>query len=253
MRAYRRFFYLTRKFRKTKKNRDAIFVDSTNINFTDLEKIIKLGTIPTLLNASTATNFTFKLVGPKFSVAEINQINAINTKSKIRDRIQAIYSKGAYLQLQNFDNQIFKNNLILIDSLLPEILSNALIAFYKDGLVKLSTVANQLVSTNPLNYDQSLNHKFYEHKLKRFLSEVALGMMPNTTWTGLFNETEGYLVVKEDGDVICYHIINRNLFEDYLLENTKMETPSSGRHGFGVLFTKNNQLFIKLNLQIRFI
>jgi hypothetical protein len=213
----------------------------------------KLGRASTLLNASAATNFTFKIAGKAFSNNDINQINSINSTSKIRDRIRAIYNNGGHLKLQNFDNIIFKNNLVLIDSLLPEILSNSLIAFYKDGIVKLSNISSQLVISNPLQYDQSLNHKFYEHKLKRFLSEVALGMMPNTTWTGVYDGTEGYLIVKEDGEVICYHIINRNLFEDYLLENTKMETASSSRHQFGELFTYNNNSFIKLNLQIRFI
>jgi len=249
----RKFFYLTQNGESYNKNGNAVFVDSTEINFQTLEKLLKsLGEF-IILNASTATNFTFKLIGDQPTVSEVNQINSIASTSKIRDRVRAIYSKGAYLELQDFDNQVFKNNLILIDSLLPEILSYVLIAFYKDGVTKLSTTTNQLVSSNPLKYNQSLNHKFYEHKLKRFLSEVALGMMPNTTWSGIYNGTEGYLVVKEDGDVIAYHIINRNLFEDYLLENTKMETPSSTRHGFGKIFTKKGELFIKLNLQIRFI
>ncbi|MEO8884628.1 MAG: HpaII family restriction endonuclease [Mucilaginibacter sp.] len=211
-------------------------------NFEDLQHTV----------SNAASNFTFAVTGKTLSRSEINEINSINSASNISDRIKAIYSNGCILELQDIDNQIFKNNLILIDSLLPEILSNAIIAFYKNGIVALSDISNQLVALNPLKYNQSLNHKFYEHKLKRFLSEVALGMMPNTIWTGLYDGTEGYLIVKKDGDVICYHIINRNLFEDYLLENTKMETPSSTRHGFGQLFIKNGDLFIKLNLQIRF-
>jgi hypothetical protein len=214
----------------------------------------KLGGASTLLNASTATNFIFQVTGHPLTDIEVAQINNIDSPRKIRDRVQAIYSKGNSLKLKGFSNQIFKNNLILIDSLLPSILANALILFYKDEIVKLSEVSDKLTTTNPLSYDQSLNHKFYDHKLKRFLSEVALGMVPNTTWSGLYNGTEGYIVVKENGEIVCYHIINRNLFEDYLLVNTKMETPSSSRHAFGELYNDNSgTLLFRLNLQVRFL
>jgi len=36
-------------------------------------------------------------------------------------------------------------------------------------------------------------------------------------------------------------------------EETKLETASSTRHGFGEIYEENGKLFFKLNLQIRFI
>ncbi|RYU89516.1 HpaII family restriction endonuclease [Mucilaginibacter terrigena] len=213
----------------------------------------KLGSPSTLLNASTATNLNFKIKGISLSTSEVNVINSINTSSKIRDRVQTIYKKGASLEFVDTDNKTFYNNLVLIDSLLPIIVSEALIAYYKDHIVTLSALCTYLTNTNPVGFDQSLKHKFYEHKLKRFLSEVALGMMPNTTWTGEYDGTEGYIVIKEDGEVVCYHIINRNLFEDYLLANTRIDTPSSARHGYGLIYNTNGDNFLKLNFQIRFI
>jgi hypothetical protein len=214
--------------------------------------VLKSKLISTLLNASAATNFVYKLTPGILTNSDINQLNSINSKGKIRDRIQAIYSKGIGLTFAGAENRTFHNNLVLIDSLLPEILSNALINYYEGKAISLKQVCAYLTSTNPLGFDQTLNHKFYEHKLKRFLSEVALGMMPNTTWTGLYDGTEGYIVVKESGDIVCYHIINRNLFEDYLLNNTRFETPSSTRHGFGQIYSVANDSMFKLNLQIRF-
>jgi type II restriction enzyme len=71
-------------------------------------------------------------------------------------------------------------------------------------------------------------------------------MMPATVWTG------GHLVVKDDGEVLCYHIYNKNEFENYLFANTKLETPSSSRHGFGLIETIDGRQSFKLNLQIRF-
>lgn len=76
--------------------------------------------------------------------------------------------------------------------------------------------------------------------------------MPSKVWTGELDATGGYLVVKEDGEVLCYHIYNRNEFEDYLFANTKLETASSSKHKYGEIYEENGQLFFKLNLQIRF-
>jgi hypothetical protein len=213
----------------------------------------KLGRPSTLLNASTATNLNFKISGGPLTTSDINTINNIDTSRKIRERIQNIYKKGASLEFVNADNKTFHNNLVLIDSLLPIIISDAVVAYYKDEIKTLSAICKHLTKTNPVGFDQSLNHKFYEHKLKRFLSEVALGMMPNTIWAGEYDGTEGYIVIKEDGEVVCYHIINRNLFEDYLLANTRIDTPSSTRHGYGSIYNSKGENFLKLNFQIRFI
>lgn len=78
-------------------------------------------------------------------------------------------------------------------------------------------------------------------------------MMPSKVWTGELDATGGYLIVKEDGEILCYHIYNRNEFEDYLVINTKLETASSTRHDFGTIYSESGELFFKLNLQIRFI
>jgi type II restriction enzyme len=90
------------------------------------------------------------------------------------------------------------------------------------------------------------------YKIKRFLTDIALGMMPSKVWTGEYDATGGYLIVKSDGEILCYHIYNKNEFENYLLSNTKLETASSSRHGFGEIYEENGQQYFKLNLQIRF-
>jgi HpaII restriction endonuclease len=95
-------------------------------------------------------------------------------------------------------------------------------------------------------------HNFYEYKIKHFLTDSALGMTGSKVWLGAYDITGGYLIVKKDGDVLCYHVYNRNQFEDYLFANTKLDTPSSTRHEFGTVYEENEQLYFALNLQIRF-
>lgn len=212
----------------------------------------QLGSPSTLLNAGKTTNFIYKIVGANVSENEIEQINSIASRSKIMDRIVQVQNKGGTFEFVKTERQIFSNNLILIDSLLPEILSQIVFDFYSSGFSHLTDLVNSTAEKNPLNFDVENEHKFYEYKIKRFLTDVALGMMPSQVWTGKYDATGGYLIVKDNGEVLCYHIYNRNEFEDYLLNNTKLDTASSSRHGFGEIYEENGQLFFNLNLQIRF-
>ena len=77
-------------------------------------------------------------------------------------------------------------------------------------------------------------------------------MTPAKVWTGISDATGGYLLVKENGDVLCYDIYHRNQFEDYLFANTKLETPSSTRHEFRKIYESDGQLLINFNIQVRF-
>lgn len=213
----------------------------------------QLGGSSTLLNAGKSTNFCYRVQGYDFNNNEIDDINAINTHSKIRDRVQSIIKKGANFEFVDVDDSIFRNNLILLDSLMPQIFAQLLLECYRTGNTDLKQVTNAVAQLNPLNYDTTNNNPFYEFKTKQLLVAFALGMTPHTAWQGIYDANGGYLVVKEDGDILCYHFYDRNLFEDYLYSNTIFESPSTTRHKYAELFRNNDgQLYFKLNLQIRF-
>lgn len=213
----------------------------------------QLGGASTLLNAGKTTNFIYEIENLSLADEELNSINLIDTRSKIKDRIERIFSLGGSLNFIKTESSVFGNNLILIDSALPKIVSETLQTFFTTNLSKSLDLVNSVTELNPLNYDLHSNHPFYIYKFKRFITDIALGMMPSKVWTGQLDATGGYLVVKENGDVLCYHIYNRNEFEDYLFSNTKFETASSSRHDFGSIYRKDNKLYFKLNLQIRFL
>lgn len=213
----------------------------------------QLGGASTLLNAGKTTNFIYKIEGSNITDKEITEINVIDSRSKIKDRIEAIKGHSGILKFHNTESSIFENNLTLIDSALPQILSEIVHLFFTSGFSKTLDLVNKITVRNPLNYNLETNHPFYSYKIKRFLTDIALGMMPSKVWSGQIDATGGYLVVKEDGEILCYHIYNRNEFEDYLLNNTKLETASSTRHEFGSIYKEERQLYFKLNLQIRFL
>lgn len=213
----------------------------------------QLGGDSTLLNASKATNFRYELLDTKLADNEIDIINNISTRSKIQDRIKKIAGVKGKLTFKGVSNRIFHNNLVLIDSFLPNILAEIILDYFSTERKSIKEITEIISKNNPLGYDLTNNHRFYEHKIKCFLTDVALGMMPATVWSGKYDANGGYLVVKEDGDILCYHFYNRNMFEDYLYNNTRLETASSTRNDFGKIEKqKDGTLLFKLNLQIRF-
>ena len=246
----------TLKAKSTVKTDIRIVIHDLRINQSiDLGFSIKsqLGGDSTLLNAGKTTNFLYEISDSSLVESEVERINQIDSRSKIKDRIAEVFLVGGRLKFISLEQDIFRNNLVLIDSMLPNILSEIVLLFYTSNLNSVRELCEQISILNPLNFDNQHSHAFYEYKIKRFLTDVALGMMPSKVWSGQYDATGGYLVVKENGDVLCYHIYNRNQFEDYLYENTKLETASSTRHEFGTIYKNEKGLLrFKLNLQIRF-
>ncbi|MCL2574873.1 MAG: HpaII family restriction endonuclease [Defluviitaleaceae bacterium] len=206
----------------------------------------QMGSPSTLLNAGKSTNFIYKIKGIDHN--RIGEINAIDTQTKLKDRINSIVDLGGEFIFENTDNANFSNNLFMVDSQMPIIISEMLVGFYKDGVKNCKELTEYVSKINPILRDE----RFYLHKIKELLCAIALGMKTTSIWDGTDEATGGYIVVKNDGDVLAYHIYNRDAFKDYLLDNTRLDKPSSTRHGYGVLYEQNGEIYIKLNLQIRF-
>ncbi|WP_134088547.1 HpaII family restriction endonuclease [Olivibacter sp. XZL3] len=243
------------KAKSSKKTDIHVVIYDTNVSRqSDLGFSIKsqLGGDSTLLNAGRTTNFIYRINGVAFTETKIDEINAIDSKSKIRDRISAIQIAGGQFEYIGMENDIFEGNLKMIESFLPNILADFLLNFNCGIASSIDVLTSNITESNPLKFKSRHPHEFYAYKINRFLTDIALGMMPNTVWDGKYDATGGYLVVKKDGEIVCYHIYKKNEFEDYLFYNTKLETASSSRHGFGVIYKDGGEYFFKLNLQIRF-
>lgn len=210
----------------------------------------QLGGSSTLLNASQSTNFIYKINNIDQTI--ISKTNEINTKSKIKDRLNFIIQNKGILEFKKISNDVFQQNLSIIESQLPYMMSNILLYYYQGKATSIIDLVEHLEMTNPCNFNNEFGHQFYKFKIKLFLREIALGMTPSTMYTGKQDATGGYIIVKESGDVVCYHIYNLNDLDDYLYFNTKLETPSSSRHKFGIIYKSENEFLFNLNLQIRF-
>lgn len=210
-----------------------------------------VGGASTLLNAGKTTNFIYKVSGLNDKV--INEINSINTKSKIQDRIKKIIDNGGKIEFKEMARKEFEANLKKIDTVFPEFMAKMILDSFSSKVSKVSDLVENLSNSKELKEKYNLSYSDYEFKVKNFLHSTALGMVPSKIWDGFTKAHGGYIVVRSDGVVICYHLYNRDEFLSYLYENTKLEKASTTRHGYGFLYQDKDEILFNLNLQIRFI
>ena len=209
-----------------------------------------IGGKPTLMNASKSTNFHYRLDG-WFDPYRIDEFN--ETKSMER-KMEMLWEEECDLQFLCTEHPTFGNNLMYVDSALPKMLAVGLPAMYgkqtKDR--SLCAMAEYLAEENPCGFPEAEKLDFYVHKFKQLLIAFALGMTPSKPWKGRYDANGGYIVVREDGEVVCYHFYERNDLEDYLFENAVIDTPSQSRHKFGQIYAIDGEFYLDLNFQIRF-
>ena len=242
-----------------------------------------LGGKSTLFNPGAGTNFIFEIELPSGSKLDVDKFNKETYKSKdkrgkISVRINELEKIGGKLIFRRTQSEILQLNLKLIDSDLPDILAHLLYYRFKAGIVYLSPLMDMININNPMKYNLSEGHPFYEYKLRNFVTDSALGMTAETVWTGVYDATGGIIIVKKTGDIVCYHIYNRKEFQDYLISNSYLEQPATSEdednpghvriakekiekgekkeiikpYKYGWVYEEADRYFIKLNLQIRF-
>lgn len=165
----------------------------------------EIGHAPTLMNAGQATNFIYKVKG--ITSEQATEVNAIDTRTKIKDRLSKISEFGGTIEYYGMNHDGFKRNLIMVDSSMPEIIGNMLLYFYTEDVKDCDKLVGMLGKRDPLNYGDAM---MYTYKFKKFLCSCALGMKPVKAWDGLDEANGGYIIVKADGEILAYHIYNRN-------------------------------------------
>lgn len=216
----------------------------------------ELGNNATLLNASQATNFTCIVNG--MSKEDFEALNNISGKSILKDRFSIIQSKmkeGTYnVFFEGVSNKIFEANLRLIDTRLDYIISCLLMSFYSKSASSSSIkdLTECVIENNPLKVSEEEKELFYKTKIIELIKAATFGMMPTEKWDKTYNVTGGILNVKYTGEILCYHLFyGKDSLDEYLYNNTKLETASTGKHKFGNLYESDGNYKFDLNLQIR--
>lgn len=211
----------------------------------------KLGSPSTLFNANKhSTNFIFRITNLDSKL--IPAINAISSSRKIQDRIKRIEDEGGKFEYSSMGSSIFRTNLMMIDMLMPELLAAILLAYYRRQAADMSDLVKCVATANPLKITVPNTLQFYEHKVKQVLIDLALGLRSTSVWSGNNQASGGYLILKRTGDVVCFYIYDYEHLKTYLLNNTKLESPSTTRHEYAKIYLDHGEMFFALNLQIRF-
>ena len=205
----------------------------------------QIGSPATILNASTQTNFLYTVSG--LTDDDIIEVNEINTNKKLRDRLSKIKSLGGNVEFVGVENPIFENNLRFIDSHFPQAIGETLLRFYESDT---SNLLDLFLQTN--TFSDSVLSSF---KLKEFLKAVSFGMLPSEPWNGVYQANGGIVIVSRDSNIyVLDNIYHSEIVAEYLIQETKLETPSTSRYHMLELTRDEltNKVFFTLNLQVRY-
>lgn len=211
----------------------------------DLDYSVKssLGSPATILNSSKHTNFKYRI--DNFSDKLMNEVNRIDSRSKLIDRIKAIKSNGGIISFVSILSSAFLHNLTMIKDSLPTELANALLWSYEYNVKDLKDAYGKAnYNTDTLN----------EHlTLISFLNGISFGFVPSKIWNGKFEIDGGLFIVCENGDVVLLDLVEHSKeVERYLINNTRLDSPSSTRYHMVEIYKEDNNYFFTLNLQLRY-
>ena len=203
----------------------------------------QIGGKATLLNASGATNFVYRIIPNN---AELASNYPVFEHGKHGKNLAQLYNAGFHLEFEKISNQIFYNNLTLLDMQFPNYLGKVLLHSYLTGEKSFTKSVQNVYPKENLESKQPI------FKLKEFLGAVAMGLRPTFVWDGDTTKFSGILVVKSNGEIVFYYLYNRKNFEEHLFSNVAFERASTTRHKYGEIYKEDGIDKIKLNLQIRF-
>ena len=154
----------------------------------------KMGSDPTLFNCSQTSGFVYEVIG--CDVAGMHRLNELASLKTIVKTAADEYG----LKYAGCRNDIFEQNIGIVDSRMDEILDYAvrIISGYYGGNcgVSVESVSRQLTELNPLKRRNP--EEFYQAKLKDFLFASFAGMTASSKWDGRKRLTGGYIDVSNE-------------------------------------------------------
>lgn len=204
-----------------------------------------VGVLP-LIENSDETFFHYEIENLKLDgiISELSHLS-------LTQKIDFIYMKGGAITFCEMECKLFKNNLILVDSCLPEILGAIILYSYKKDNLTLLSLLNEIENLNPLRIPGLKNIKFYTYTVRGLLQHLILGMKPSAVWFGEPNIYDYYPIIQHENQII-YYSTNVNIFIDTILENTLLTRPNSCEKEYENIYFKNGKWYLKLSLGLIF-
>ena len=212
----------------------------------------KFGHNPTLFNAGSSSQFLYKLTNCNDTA--MDEFNAITDGegrgwAKCKEYLSA---HGIAMDFTRTQNPVYSNNLFLVRESMSKILAWCV----KDRLIDspsdygVKETVERMAIANPLGVPNP--EIYYEKAIKDFLMAGFTGMTAAYRWDGREQVNGGYIVVMDDGDVICYHSNDRESFRDYLYRNTHFEYVSADKYCWSRILKIDGEYYLPLNASVRF-
>lgn len=213
----------------------------------------KFGQNPTLFNAGSSSQYLFKLSG--CDDAKMSEFNSISDgkggrgwglcKAYLTDNsIKAEFARTQY--------PVYNDNLFLVRESMPKIMAWCVFDRLLGGNTKheVKETTERMASENPIGVGNP--DIYYEKAIKDFLMAGFTGMTAGSKWDGKEQVNGGYIVVTDEGDVICYHSNDREAFRDYLYRNTYFEYVSADKYNWSRIIKIGGEYYLPLNISVRF-
>lgn len=226
-------------------------VDAPLIGFRSYSR---LGGMLPLLDGGRTANIKLEQTGVRFPNPTVNKINSLESSNEVLDRMIMIENLGGTFKYSDVADKVFRSNLLMIDLHFPRMMAEMLRIMYYEGITRIADLTEQLKEKNPLKIKDELikKHGFYEYKIKQFLMALALGMRPAKLYNGTDSAVAGFIYTDAEGNIMCYHKGEKEIFQDFLFKNTRLEKGSTTKDKYGYLERENNLYYFKLNLKIGF-
>ena len=194
-----------------------------------------LGSKPTLINPTAHTKFKYKVEGLGVDIVSINKrLGELRYKSKIQKLIEI----GGNISFIDVKESVYKKNLIKVDSGMPKLLGQSLLSYF--------STKRQAKLAYFIQDEINIIH------VKRLLLESLLGIFPSMDWDGK-RTCNGSISLLTNGNLLFYHVVDQGVFEDYLFNKTRFDSPQSrNTNNYCELYEENGIVYIDLILQIRF-
>jgi len=203
-----------------------------------------LGSPATLLNASNHTNFIYEITNIDDNL--MNENNSIITGKKLLNRCNLLKNNNAIINFVKVESDTFNYNLKMIDSNLNSILAEILYLSYEQNEKDINNLIG-LISNNNDEYN------FYKKKIGDFANAVTFGMRAGEKWNGKNEVNGGIILVTKTGEIYLLDLIYfKDIVDKYLIDNIKLDSPSSSRYKMFDIYKENGRYYFKLNLQVRF-
>lgn len=188
---------------------------------------------PTLFNAGTSAQVNYYMEGmDDTQAAEFNALVDEQGKRKwakcrsfIKEHeIKPVFVGSKYPTLDD--------NLEYIRESMPAFWAYAVkVAILdKQSIKDIPKICELAERENPLGYKHV---DLYEKVFKDFLFAAFSGMTAGLPWDGAEQVNGGYIVVKSNGEVLCYHANDREDFRNYLFNTTHLEYVSCSKYKWG--------------------